>query len=412
MQNIGIICEYNPFHQGHAYHLHETRRISQTCKIICVMSGSFSQRGEPCITDKWTRARMAVEHGADLVLELPFLFATQSAEGFAAGGVSLLRQLGCVDALSFGSECADITLLQGTARLLADAQENFEARVRSLCLQGLSYPAAREKAFIELHPNADHAPLTGSNNVLALEYLKAMQRQSCDFSPLTIQRRGQAYHEAQLQEAFSSATALRNELYTTGFTPELLQNLPSRQPFPFIDPTMFFRLLSFRLRTMSLVEIEQVHDVGGGLEYNIKEAAKTAQSYDQLVTQIKTKRYTRTRIQRILLHCLMDVRKQTIASIDIDSQCYARVLAVKQSSLDLLSQIKRHLPLITKASEFTDSPLLEYDLRATDVHSTLFTPVHAAAQDFTQKFPVFRLTPPTALESAAKPLAQHAPPPE
>ncbi len=389
MKIAAIIAEYNPFHNGHALHLARTCEIAGECNIICVMSGNFTQRGEPAIADKWARARMALLGGADIVIELPFLFATRSAEGFARGGVELSGALGCVDYLSFGSESGELEQLKTLARILADEPPVFKEAVKKALATGVSFPRARDIALKTVTDGTADV-LTGANNILAIEYLKALYATKSAVRPICVKREGSAYSELTMAANFSSASAIRAEIAAHGMSGMVAANVPptvmkAMDFAPLTGGEYYFRLLAYKLRSMPLNEISAIHGVTEGLEYRIARAASEAKSLDEMIFAIKSKRFTYTRVMRVLLHCLMGVTDDAVKKCP--SPTYARVLGFKREKQGLLSRLAEcsRIPLLTKPSEFTGGAALGFDILASDIYSLLNDAPLPASRDFTEK---------------------------
>lgn len=387
MKIAGIIAEYNPFHTGHAYHIQKTCEKSGADHIICVMSGNFTQRGEPAIWDKWERARAALLGGASLVLELPFAYATQSAEGFAEGGVAILGALNCVEFLSFGVESADSGALSQAAEVLCSEPDHFKAVLRDGLQNGLSFPAARARALVCCLPETDAAIWQQPNNILAIEYLKAIVRQKSALRPLSVVRAGGGYAESALTPGFSSARAIRaaikdgKALYR--------RYIPNSETLPALEPVFseaLFPFVMFQLRRMAAADIGKIYGITEGLEYRICEAAKKATDYNDLLASIASKRYPNSRIQRALLHCLFGITKHQMGMLR-NAPLYARVLGVRKDATGLLSCLseKSSIPIVTRASEFPENPLLDMDILATDIYSLLTKKIAPGKRDFTQR---------------------------
>lgn len=388
MKIAGIIAEYNPFHTGHAYHMEKTREKCGADYIICVISGHFTQRGEPAVYDKWARARAALQNGADLVLELPFFYATQSAEGFASGGVRILDALHCVDFLSFGAENADIGAMERAASILADEPPEFQSALKNALSKGVSFPAARAEALCSALPGTAESLWTQPNNILGIEYLKALHRAKSRIEAVSIAREGASYSSTGLHAKFSSANAIRAAIRDGN--PACVPFVPGYAEYgdP-VFPEAMFPFLLFSLRRMGVKGVGKIEGVSEGLEYRICEAARAAADYTDLVEKIKSKRFTYTRIQRVLLYCLFGVTKEKAAALKNES-LYARVLGVREQSLPLLSLISAEsaVPVVTKASGFPDSDLFRLDVLATDVYSLFTKKTAPAGRDFTERFPV------------------------
>ena len=386
MKISAVIAEYNPFHLGHALHLARTRELGAD-KIIVIMSGSFTQRGEAAVFDKFTRTACALTCGADLVLELPAFFALSPAQRFAEGAIRILDSLGCTDSLSFGSEIADLPILLKTAELLSQEPEAYRTCLRSHLAAGNSFPAARQKAFSQLYGEEIAAPLRSPNCILALEYLQALSRISSQIRPEVILRQGGAYLDSEMQGALSSALAIRSDLRSGGqawrraVPPAALDFYCNPVP----EDSVFPHLL-YQLRRASAEVLGQVFGVQEGLEHKLWQAGQAAESYENLLERIKSKRYPMARIKRALCGLLLGITKQAEQALS-QAPLYARVLGIKRESMDLLSLLSKtaRIPLICSAKDFpTQNPLFALDIWATDCYSTLQTPPAPAGRDYTQ----------------------------
>lgn len=400
-QIVGMITEYNPFHLGHEYHIAKTRRLLGAEAVVAVMSGSFVQRGEPALLDKWARATAAVEGGIDLVIELPTLFAISSAEYFATAGVHLLNQLGFVNYLSFGSESGSLEVLQNSVPTLSHLDSKWIKARRSN--PALSYPALKAKVMRE----AGHIAAETPNDILGIEYLKAIRALDAKLSPFTIKRAGHDYHdltleEAQPETAFSSASAIRSALLS-GTSPETLSKTVPQQTldalkaaekqFPMSQKR--FELLRYRLLLHTPQSLSLIHDMEDGLPERILTAAAASQDYEALVNAIKSKRHTRSRIERVLAKILLDVPFHHIGKNRSLLPNYLRVLAFNDRGRALLKMAKKTAgcPVLTNVhpASLKDpviGPQLEYDLRATALRAMLCGQV-PSAMDFKQA-PVYR----------------------
>ena len=386
MKISAIICEYNPFHKGHSYHIAQTRQQTGCDFVVAIMSGSFVQRGLPAVYDKWSRAKAALSCGADLVLELPTAYACASAERFALGGVLTAELTGIADILSFGCENDDLPLLEQTAALFAEEPEEYKTLLKEALSRGISFPAARAEAAEQLIPGAS-AVLDQSNAILGIEYLKALKRLKSSITPFPVLRTGAAETDADASAAFPSALAIRKALEESGTLPhgalpEAAEPFFAEQTPVFLDG--FSQSLLYRLRTMTPEEIVEIAEVSEGLEHKLHAAARTSADAESLIRAVKSKRYTQSRIQRILINCLLgitkDLQKQT------DAAPYLRVLGAKKESISLLSLLsaKAKAPVITSPSECS-LPGLKLDLRASDLRA-LADGNKSAGRDFTEKF--------------------------
>ena len=396
MSIIGIIAEYNPLHKGHLYHLQEAKKRTAAQGVVCVLSGNFLQRGEPALVNKWARAKMALQNGVDLVFELPVLYATHSAYWFARGGIATLAQTGIVSHLAFGAETANLPLLQEIAALLATEPPSYRRRLQQLLQEGLSFPQARIKA---LPPElSGHAELLQSpNNILALTYLQILQEQELSLNPVLIKRQGSGYLDISLQKnTFPSAAAIRQHLTAnptqfltalqelTAFLPpatsKILEDEYTRGQTPLALDQLTPQLLTLLRRTTSK-ELQQIVDVSEGLENRINKIALQTTDLPEFLARLKTKRFTYTRLQRFLIHLLINYTKEQERCLQ-NNPPYLRLLGFTPAGQELLKEIqkKSHLPLITKGAHIhkylQNNPTIrcfwEMDVRATNLYTLLY----------------------------------------
>ena len=386
----GVIAEYNPFHNGHQYHLERSRRETGADYVIVVMSSNFTQRGEPAIIDKFTRARMALECGADLVIELPSFYSAASAEGFAQGGISILHQLGVVDHVCFGSECGDSEVLQKFAKILLEEPASFSENLRSCLSAGHSYPVARNRALMDYAPELAQYKdvLSSPNNILGIEYCKALMKYESPIQVHTIRRAGSGYHDRSFGEEYCSALAIREAILTHQnsegdqswpdvFTEDgpLLgkepcaptQNLAHQVPkkagrilmeslreTPPIVMDDFSQMLLYKLLLEKDRGYERFLDVTPDLSDRIKNSLVNYEGITSFANLLKSKNVTYTRISRCLLHVLLDEKKEELLELgELQHVPYARVLGFRKDAAPLLSalQEKSSIPVITKLSE-------------------------------------------------------------
>ena len=397
----GIIAEYNPFHAGHTYQIAAAKKITGE-EVVAVMSGSFTQRGLPTILDKWTRARLAILGGCDLVLELPFVFAVRSAQDFARGGVRLLESLGVVDTLAFGAEISDVSSLLHSANSF---EKNFFAEeLRRLMSEGISYAAAVTKILSRV-TNLDEKILRQPNTILAIEYLRALPE---TISPLLIERVGAGYNDLTLQENFSSASAIRAAVYESQppwkkiaaqVSDEILIALRGEKSAGLVDENFLLRPILAKLLTSRVDELKKIFGMTEGLEFRLLNAT-AAKTFSELVTTLVGRRYTASRIRRLLLHFLLDVTADEVA--ELDAATCARVLAFNERGRALLKKISA--PVVTKVTKHLNRrdlyerrrPLEPYqkilllDVLATDLREILFETPHPPQSDFS--------TPPMSLK--------------
>ena len=379
--NVGIIAEYNPFHMGHKLHIEKTRQLTGSDGIIAIMSGSFVQRGEPAVADKFLRTRTALENGVDMVLELPVPYAVGSADVFAFGAVDSLNKSGIVDMLSFGTETGSLDGLREAAELLSDEPDSFKRELRQALDGGMSYAAARELA-IGSSIGIDTKILSQPNSILAVEYLKALKRLNSSIKPVTVKREGGAYLSREMCGELSSASALRSRIYADDIETALTA-VPdnSRERLrealkgtkPHID--LYSGILGYILLKSTPEELALTDGMAEGLENRIISLAGSdgvsalagSDGVSALADRIKSRRYTHSRIRRILLHIILGIKKS-----DADTKNgvkYIRVLGFRQSRRDLLSELckKSDVPVITNVKN-APVGLLDKELFATDMY--------------------------------------------
>jgi len=378
MKVLGIIAEYNPFHNGHKYHLQTSKEMTGADLTVVVMSGNFTQRGEPALIDKWARAETALYCGADLVIELPVAYAMGSAEYFAFGAVKLLESLGTVDVLSFGSESGDLDRLAEIASILMSEPDEYKSYLKENLSAGKSYPSARQKAlssYIKARNGKDYLSplLKSSNNILAVEYIKALMRLKSKITPVTISRIGNDYNSSMLTGEISSATSIRKVFSETSWqTAEELLGFSVPNPTLAIlerelelgrgpvFPSDFSLPILSALRKMTIEQLRALPYMEDGLENRISEAAGKAGSFHELTDMICTRRYPNTRIQRILFSALIGLTNTMLESFNTSGgPAYIRILGFNSAGRRLLSAIRgrTELPVITKTADYKCSSL-------------------------------------------------------
>ena len=378
MKNVGIICEYNPFHNGHARQLRAVREQGGVC--VCLMSGNYVQRGEPAIFDKWTRAKAAALCGADLVLELPVTYALRSAEGFAAGGVEILDRMGCIDGLCFGSETDDINIIMSTAKAL-DTPE-FSQKLKKELKAGVSFPTARQLALEAM--GEDGSVLETPNAILAVEYCKALLRRNSAIQPLLIHREGD-YHGGTDPDA-PSASFLRTQTDWHGYVPE--DALACFAGVPRHSVAAGQRAWLARLRSMEEAEFERLPFGSEGLWRKVLSACRTEPTLEAIVQAAKSKRYTRTRLMRLLLCAYLGITEETL----MQPAPYVRVLAVNGRGQRVLRQAKQdgELPLLHTGQRAPDCAYAALERRAADLFP-LFCETEEFYVNLERKARVFRI---------------------
>ena len=402
---LGIVAEYNPFHNGHLYHLEKAKEETGSSYTIAIISGNFTQRGSTSLVDKWSKAKMAISNGVDLVIELPVLYSTSSAENFADGAIKILNSLKVVDYLSFGSETSDISALNTFADVLYNEPKEYKNILSLELNKGLSYPKARENAlltYLKGYNNLQNI-ISSPNNILGIEYLKALKKYKSNIQPIPIERFESSYNDTTYTGKIASATAIRNIVKNNGFdilkklVPEstfstLIENIKVGKILP--DLSVFEKEIIYILRKMSIAEISNLPDVSEGLEFAIKNAANSCNSIIEFLNIIKSKRYTSSRLQRILLYALLGITKKDMA-ISKKTIPYIRVLGFNQRGKYLLSQITKANPkleIITSVKKFIDANtnknlriMLEKDIWATNVYTIGYEYDSWNNLDFTHK---------------------------
>lgn len=351
MKSIGIIAEFNPFHQGHQYLIEKSKKETGAEVCISVMTGNFTQRGTPAIDDKWSRAQAAIEKGVNLVVELPAVYSCNSSDYFAKGGIEILEALGC-DYVAFGSECGDIDTLIKAADFISKNYHRVQEKIRELTNSGISYPRARQQVVNEMDMNFDTSLISEPNNILALEYI----RHAGKIKPYTIKRRGYGYHQ--------SATLIREEMVKEN--PEKFKKLEDN----------YWNLVCAKILQMSCNQLEEIYSAGSGLGNKIKKEIRYVSSRERLIESIKSKAYTYTRISRYLTQILLNIDKDSV------NKCgnYIRILAADEVGRKYLKNAKKNekitLPVINNVNKDMPTDIyirktFDIDILATDMYNMI-----------------------------------------
>ena len=354
----GIVAEYNPFHNGHSYQIEKSKELGEWTHVVAAMSSNYVQRGETALISKWARAEMAVKNGVDLVIEIPTLWSTSYAQRFAFGGVSLLNSLGCVDMLSFGSECGNIDeLIECKDAINSDA---VSERLKENLEYGLSFASARSEALKAVCGNRFFDILEEPNNTLGVEYLQALDKLGSDMIPMTIRRIGASHDSVMRSENFACASDIRRMMLEENkewemYVPQSVADIYAREvengkaPCPISK--LEFSILCC-MRQLSAEDIGLSPDVSEGMEYRIHDAALRASSLEELFQLAKTKRYSHARIRRIVLHAFMGF----VADDYRGEPPYIHVLAMNEKGKEILKEAKEKAtkPIVTKASDFNE----------------------------------------------------------
>ena len=409
MKIVGLIAEYNPFHNGHLYHIERAKEITGADSAIVVMSGNYVQRGAPAIMPKHLRAEVALEAGADIIFELPVCYACASAEYFAAGAVSLFEQLNCVDSVCFGSECGDYGLLERIARVAADEPEEYRTLLSEGLKKGMSFPRARQAALTEyLRDDSLDIVLEQPNNILGIEYIKALYQKKSPIHSYTIKRMVSGYHDTELTGTYSSASAIRKLLsyasHSVSMEQEGMFDEPSmsealtrledmvppscirtledthRSRYP-IYANDFSLPLKYQLLKETYTSLAEYLDISEDLANRILNHTNDFVTFDQFCDLLKTRDVTYSRLSRSLLHILLGIKKKDLLTFREEGCCqYARILGFRKDAKRLLSYIKKHsdVPLITKLTQIDGlTPpglaMLKQDVFASNLYESVIT---------------------------------------
>ena len=405
---LGVIAEYNPFHNGHLYHIAKSKKETEAEYVIAVISGNFVQRGNTSLINKWKKARMALLNGVDLVIELPTVYSISSAENFAEGAIKIFNSLGIVDTISFGMETNDISTLNNIANVLFNEPKEYITILSHELKKGNSFPKARENALmmylndIKRYANV----LSGSNNILGIEYLKAMRKTKSTITPIGIKREKVLYNDKYIVDEFASATAIRKMLMTKQLNDiskvmprnsYLLLGEELKEGHYVVDISGFEKEIIYTLRKMNVEDIAKLPDVSEGLENSIKNAADSCNTLEELINIVKTKRFTQTRIQRILLYALLGIdKKQMEMSKKITP--YVRVLGFNNKGKELISEMMKLNPklnIVTSVKKYIDTvankslrEMLEKDILATNIYTLGYYSDSYSNLDYTNKIEI------------------------
>ena len=396
MKTAGIVAEYNPFHNGHQYHIEETRKQTDADYVIAVMSGDFVQRGAPAFLDKYDRALAALSGGCDLVLELPVIYSTASAEFFASGAVQLLDGLGVCDYLSFGSEEGSLDTLLPLAGLLNEEPADYQDLLRGHLKSGLSFPAAREKALAEYLTGCNYEQATlnvsdfmkGSNNILALEYLKTLKKIHSSIEPVTILRKNASYHDTALYDEISSASAIRHHMRNSNDIHAIAASVPeatfctikdsikSQNGFPDFDQLTPYLHSAIIINPNPELYLDWDKDLANRL-YQLP---WPTMSFTQIADSLKSRNVTHSRVHRALLHFILGIRKDLFRNqFKRNPIPYARILGFRRESSVLIKEIskKGNISLITKPASIhsclqqEDAWMWNMDLAASRLYQSI-----------------------------------------
>lgn len=383
MKICAIICEYNPLHYGHLYHIQKAKELSGCDAVMCIQAGNFTQRGEPAITNKYVRARMALEAGADIVVQIPTAYCCSSAEIFALAGVKIANSFDDVTNLAFGCETENFDLLKEIAKYFANEPKEYKEKLKKFLDQGDSLPVSRQKAIEELmkEDKVEFSEITETlniltkpNNILAIEYLKALYKTKSKIEPIFTTRSNSDYNSADLNGKDSSATAIRTRLLQKQkvksikkLVPPFTYNLLKADvdEFGLPDLELYNELCAYVVKTSSASDIKNVYDVSEGIENRFLASAQKFKDFNELLLDVKTKRYTYTRLKRIVLRLLLKIDKDIVSQIyKMDKLPFIKVLAFNAGKKDCLSSVSANTNLIIRNSNIVRNPSPEYSTLA------------------------------------------------
>lgn len=402
---LGIIAEYNPFHNGHLYHLLKSKEETKADGVIAVIGGNFTQRGEVSIVDKWTKAEMALANGADLVIELPTLYAISSAENFADGAIKILNSLKIVDYISFGTETEDMNKLNIIANALYNEPKEYKELLDKSLKMGKSFPKAREEAIVGyLNDKSYSSILSSPNNILGIEYLKSIKKHKSKIKPICIKRKDAGHLNLEYNGEIANATYIR-ELVKRNRMKDVKKFMTPSSYTIFVDElkkghfvadiSQFENIMIYNLRNMTTDQIANLPDVSEGLENLIKKAANSCNTIDEFINIVSTKRYTQTRIMRILLYSLLNITKKDMA-ISKKYNPYIRVLGCNEKGKEMISQISKanqRAKIVISVKKFADDNninknlklMMSKDIESTNVYTLAYARDSWSNLDFTKK---------------------------
>lgn len=388
MKNYAIISEFNPFHSGHKYLIEQCKNMGAT-HITAIMSGNFVQRGDFAIFPKHIRTKLALLCGVDLVIELPLPFALANAQTFARGGVQIANSMGCVSHLAFGSECGNVEILKNITEIFES--KYFKEIFKSEFSKGISYPDALGKAIKKYSDNEIYYnTMSSPNNILGIEYIKALNGINSEIRPTTIKRIGDGYNSDKITSKFTNATNIRNLIYNkkdfTKYIPDECTELFAKAINNTATIENNIRGLFLQLRNISIQELSEIADIKEGLENKIFKSIHNSTNLNELISNIKSKRYTHARIMRIIISCLLNVKKEYTQQ----EVPYIRILGFNKRGTEILSQLKKtaKLPIVTKItktpenfSEYANS-LLNLEIHSTDIYNLFTSQIFPCGEEY------------------------------
>lgn len=391
MKVVGIVAEYNPFHNGHLYNLQSAKKLTNADACVCVMSSNFTQRGIPSIVDKWHRTEMALDNGVDIVIELPAIFSSQSAQYFCQASIKILDSTGIIDYLCFGSEHGHVDLLDKVAEILLSEPKEFSDDIKQHLKSGISFPKARMLALRNnlkgFDDNLENF-LLEPNNILGIEYIVALKKFNSTIKPFTIKRIEAAHNSSEITGHISSASAIRNYIQNLIDFDAVKNSMPV-QSWRILDKCIsngtapmsiknFEQLILYKIRSSNVSYIKSIADISEGLENKIKSEALIQNNIFDIIKALKSKRYTMTRIQRILTNILLGLTREDLNVVKNSGPQYIRILGFNNKGQTLLREMrdKATLPIITNFSDknkYTDNKLLNMIMNFESTSSSIYT---------------------------------------
>lgn len=361
MNIVGIIAEYNPMHNGHVYHIKKAKELTNADYVVVIMSGSFTEQGNISVINKMDRAKLCIQNGADMVIELPTIYAVSSAENFAFGAVNILNSLGCITHLAFGSEADNILELENVSKIYLEHEKQIINKSKEYIKLGINSAKAYAKAFNEfLQTNID---ITLPNNILALEYLKALMRLKSKIKPVLVHRQSSSHSDDKLDDVsvYASSTSIRNVLSDTSLKLKdkltKIQKVVPKSTYNYLENNNFntneniWQNLRYEIIKLGIDNLKNIYEVNEGLETKLYNCALKSNSYTEFIFNCKSKRYTLSRIKRIAIYILLGITKDL--TNNLTNVKYARILKVNENSSKLLSLITKNskIPVITKVTD-------------------------------------------------------------
>lgn len=380
MKAVGVVVEYNPFHNGHLYHMEQSKIQTNADVSIAVMSGHFLQRGEPALVDKWHRTKMALLNGIDIVIELPYVFSTGNATHFSQGAIQLLDAINC-DTFAFGSEQGTVQPFLSTYSLLEKNKEEYNTLIKQFVTTGVSYPQSLYMAYEKLKQKepGEYIDLSQPNNILGYHYIEAANRLKLSIKPVTIQRIQAGYHDSiDCDSTIASATGIRKAIFEQQAIEEIAAYVPPATLLQledwkakyntFISWELLWPLLRFAILRNTPEQLTHFADVTEGIEFAIRKAAKKSDTFAEFMVNLKSKRYTWTRLQRMVTHIYTGITREQLHQFS--EPTYIRLLGMTSKGQAYISENKKHfkLPLISRVAS-TKDPMLELDIRASDMYA-------------------------------------------